>query len=100
MHRDFAVKEVILGQREDIDRYVACGVDERPQVANELRAKHLALQIDKEQHLQLARACRPQALFKTSGADDASANSCYYNVGKLHDRSGVSYEYLHDMFGV
>ena len=31
------MQEVILDQKEDINRYAACEIDERPQVANQIR---------------------------------------------------------------
>jgi len=52
LHRDSAVQEVVLGHKEDIDRFIVCGADARPQVANQIRAKHLALQIIKKKRLQ------------------------------------------------
>ena len=43
LHRDSAVQEVILDQKEDINRYAACEIDERPQVANQIRRPLFAL---------------------------------------------------------
>ena len=59
LHLDSAVKE--------IDRYVEWGeVDEQPQVATELRFKHLALQLDKKQRLERSPSA-PVSFSRSSG---------------------------------
>ena len=43
LHRDSVVQEVMVEQKEDINRYDACEIDERPQVANQIRRPLFAL---------------------------------------------------------
>ena len=90
LHRDSAVKEVVPDQKEDIDRYVQWGeVDERPQVATEMRTKHLALQLDNKQRLAgpCAVAIDATGYYVVADTDNHRVMSCD-GRGKFYSELG------------